>query len=95
MNSFNNNYIQYNFSTNENNVILDNTKIYIDILNYLKNCKCKVLFSINNNAITNYLYKDYIKQDYLKNYDTTKIKKNNEEQKFSKNKENILLISNF
>ena len=58
-----------------NKFIIDNTKIYIDILDFFKNSKCKILFSIDNNAITNYLYKDYIKQDYLKNCDTTKIRK--------------------
>ncbi len=29
--------------------IIDNTQIYIDLLDLLK-CKCKVLFSINSNA---------------------------------------------
>ncbi len=44
LNSFHNNYNQYNFSSDENNIIIDNTKIYIDILKYLEN--------------SNYLYKD-------------------------------------
>ena len=53
------------------------------------------MFSINNNALTNYLYKDYIKQDYLKYYESTNIREKENEKDFSKNKENILLISNF
>ena len=69
--------------------------MYIDIIYYLKNSKCKILFSINNNAITNYLYKDYIKQDDLKNSDTTKTRKIKDVKSFSKNKENVLLTSNF
>jgi site-specific DNA-adenine methylase len=95
LSSFNGSYTQYNTSIDENKFIIDNTKIYIDILDFLKNSKCKILFSINNNAITRHLYKDYIKQDYLKSYDTTQIRKNDENKAFTKNKENILLISNF
>ena len=34
--------------------VIDNTKIYIDLLNILS-CKCKVLFSINENALTKYI----------------------------------------
>ena len=91
LNSFNGNYDQYNTSIDENNIIIDNTKIYIDILDYLKNSKCKILFSINSNSITRHLYKDYIKVDYSSVYSSTHIKN----KKTSKNKENILLISNF
>ena len=64
MNSFNGNYDQYKTSIDNDNIIIDNLKNYIDIICYIKNSKCKILFSINNNSITNYLYKDYIKQDY-------------------------------
>ena len=38
----------------------DDKKIYIDIVDYLKNSKCKILFSVNKNIITEYIYKDYI-----------------------------------
>ncbi len=48
---------------------------FIQIYLIFKDSKCKILFGINNNAITKYLYKDYFKQDYLKNYDSTKIRK--------------------
>ncbi len=33
---------------------------------FLEVCKCKVLFSINNCALTEYIYKDFIKEPYNK-----------------------------
>ena len=45
----------------------DITKIYIDVVNYLKNSKCKILFSINKNTITEHIYKDYINNTLQKN----------------------------
>ena len=56
LNSFNRNYDQYKTSIDNDNIIIDNLKIYIDIIYYLKNSKHKILFSINNNAITKYLF---------------------------------------
>ena len=96
VNSYNEKYNVYDkYKIDENNIIIDNTKIYIDILDYLKNSKCKIIFSINSNSITRHIYKDYIKVDYSSFYSTTQIKKGNENKTFAKNKENILLISNF
>ena len=43
------------------------TKIYIDIVDYLKNSKCKILFTVNKNTITEYIYKDYINNTLQKN----------------------------
>ena len=37
--------------------------MYIDLLDILS-YKCKVLFSINENALTKYLYRDFIKETY-------------------------------
>ena len=45
----------------------DDKKIYIDIVDYLKNSKCKILFSVNKNIITEYIYKDYINNTLQKN----------------------------
>ena len=78
-------------SHDENMEIIDNTQIYIDLLDLLK-CKCKVLFSINSNALTRYIYKDYIKSDYAHIYQTAHININNVTQK--KKHTNILIISN-
>lgn len=46
--------------------IFNHTKVYIDILNFLKTGKCKVLMIINKNAIIEFIFKDYIKEEYLK-----------------------------
>ena len=45
----------------------DDKKIYIDLVDYLKNSKCKTLFTINKNIITEYIYKDYINDILQKN----------------------------
>ena len=50
--------------------IIDNSETYINLLDVLK-CKCKVLFSINDCALTRYLYKDYIKSNYNHTYQTS------------------------
>lgn len=54
--------------------IPDNTQMFIDILELLKNCKCKVVGITNSNAIMNYLYKPYIKETFGKLYQMTKKK---------------------
>ena len=56
---------------NENN---DMTMILIDILDYLKYCKCKVMLVINKLNIIEYLFKEYIKCEYLKTYQISKKK---------------------
>ena len=84
LNSFNGNYDQYNTSIDENKKIIDNTKFHLDILDYLKVSKCKILFSIHNNALTNYLYKDYVEQDYSNFYSSTQIRKDDDLKKFKK-----------
>ena len=74
MDSFNAGYSgDYTGKTHDENMkIIDNTQIYIDLLDLLK-CKCKVLFSINSNALTQYIYKDYIKSDYNHIYQTSNL----------------------
>jgi hypothetical protein len=72
MDSFNGGYNCYNNKNyNEDLSVKDNTEMYIFLLEYLKVCKCKVLFSINDNALTKYLYKDFIKDTYNHKYQTT------------------------
>ena len=94
LDSYNASYNQYQKSHDENAFIIDNTKIYIDILEYLKNAKCKILFSINKNAITEHIYKDYIKNQYLKRYDMN-AKRTGTKENFTTKKGNVLIISNF
>lgn len=95
LSSFNGYYISFNEHLNDNNTIIDNTKMYIDILNYLKNCKCKILFSINNNSITKHIYKEFINNTYNKIYSQSHIKNNDDEKKYYSKNEDILIISNF
>lgn len=88
--SHNASYCQYEKAVEQDGTIIDNTKIYIDILNYLKNSKCKILFSINKNAITEHIYKDYINNTYNRIYGTTQLN-----IKTKKKNTNILTITNF
>jgi site-specific DNA-adenine methylase len=93
MDSFNSCYSDYyNSKTyNEDYSVKDNTEMYIFLIEYLKTCKCKVLFSINDCALTRYIYKDYIKETYNKMYSTTLFKND----KANKKHTNVLIISNF
>jgi hypothetical protein len=48
--------------------LIDNTKIYIDILQFMIGAKCKVMLIVNNSEIIKYLFKDYYKDCYNKRY---------------------------
>ena len=52
----------------------DMTQMIVDILEYLKICRCKVLLIINKLNILSYLFKDYIKGEYHKIYQISKKK---------------------
>jgi hypothetical protein len=96
MDSFNAGYGTYqNKSHDENLKIIDNTEMYIKFLDILNNGKCKILFSINDCALTNYLYKDDIKETYNHKYQHSHL--NIEKLKEGKKKKNtnVLIISNF
>ena len=94
MDSYNGGYSSFNSKTyNDDLSIIDNTEMYIFILEFLNDCKCKILFSINNCALTKYLYKDFIKEDYNKIYQSTHINTTNTTNK--KKHTNVLIISNF
>ena len=93
MDSFNAKYSSYSGkSHDEDMTIIDNTEMYINLLDVLK-CKCNVLFSINDCAITRYLYKDYIKNSYNHIYQSSYINITDIKQK--KKHTNVLIISNF
>ena len=64
--SFNKSYIAYN---KKDKYVGDNTAMYIDIVNFLKEARCKVMMIINSNAMTKFLYGNYIKGTYQKRYD--------------------------
>ena len=89
--SYNGSYSSYTGkSYDEAMNIIDNTQIYIDLLDILK-YKCKVLFSINDCALTRYLYKDYIKNSYNHIYQTAHMKNITDKKKKNTN---VLIISN-
>jgi site-specific DNA-adenine methylase len=51
--------------------ILDNTKMYVDFVNFFDTCKCKFIMIINSNAMNRYLYAPHIEASYSKQYGTT------------------------
>ena len=67
--------------------------MYIDLLDILS-YKCKVLFSINENALTKYLYRDFIKETYNHKY-SLGIIATNKKDKTKKKNSNVLIIANF
>ncbi len=60
--------------------VIDNTQIYVDLLDILK-YKCKVLYSINDCALTRFIYKDFIKNSYNHIYQTSHVNITNVTQK--------------
>lgn len=58
----------------ENNSEVDNTKIFIEILHHLRTSPAKVMLVVNKNAITEYIYKDFIIGEYEKTYSRTVMK---------------------
>jgi site-specific DNA-adenine methylase len=52
----------------------DMTLIIVDILDLLKNSKCKILLIVNKLDILVYIFKDYIKGEYEKIYQLSKTK---------------------
>ncbi len=74
LDSDNTTYKGQNKHSDDKRTLKDNTKIYIDCLNFIKAAKCKIMLIVNANAITEYLFKDFIKGYYTKIYQLTKNK---------------------
>ena len=68
-------------SVDSNMNILDNTYIFIYILNFLKEAKCKIIFVINHNSLLSELYKPYIKHIYNKTYAFSHTNLNNKKRR--------------
>jgi len=51
---------------------IDNTQMYINILNFLKTCKCQCMMILNDCALFRYLFSEYIVHTYDKIYQSTK-----------------------
>jgi hypothetical protein len=56
--------------------IIDNTGIYIEIYEFMKVAKCKIMLIVNKSKIIEYIFKDYYKDKYNKTYQSCK---NNED----------------
>jgi site-specific DNA-adenine methylase len=69
--SSDNTYYYGNITTADNNVV-DNTGLFINILDFFKTAKCKVMLIINKNAINEYIMDGYIKCAYSKKYSISK-----------------------
>jgi len=61
--------VSFNKSYNDNGREVGG--VYLDILEFLKVAKCKILFIINKNALTSYIFKGFIKGEYDKKYDAS------------------------
>lgn len=70
--SFNSDYISYKVKTEKDHEIIDNTKMFIDIYDYMDEAKSKSMLIINKNHITTYIYKPFIVDEYDKIYQMTK-----------------------
>lgn len=68
LDSCNKSYIGFEVVQDETGRLIDNTKIYIDILNFFKEAKCKIIMILNDNAIIRHLYGPWIKRSYGKTY---------------------------
>lgn len=65
LNSYNKEYAKYDGG-------IDLSNIYIEILEFLKICKCKVIMIVPDCAIIRYIFKDFIHSNYNKKYQPTK-----------------------
>ncbi len=90
--SNNKTYITSKTKINDNPIvdIEDGTKIFIDILNLLKESDCKIMLVINKNAITEFIYSDYIVGEYEKIYGMTIIVKG---EKYKKRTKHIIITN--
>lgn len=52
----------------------DMTKIIIDILNFMKTCKCKVMLVINQLYLIKWIFNDFYKLEYQRTYQLSKNK---------------------
>lgn len=95
LDSFNSFYVGYEKRDYENikNLKLkckDQTKMYIDIFNFLEECKCSVIMIINGNAINKHIFKKYTVETYLKSYSYTH--KTKEFGFYKKQTEHIIIL---
>ena len=81
--SDNTDYNSHGSRVDKNNKIIDNTEIFVYLSQYIKNCKCKIMIVINDNALLRFLFDGYIKKTYNKIYQLVK------------NKDTLMVITNY
>lgn len=89
--SNNSDYVGYMDYMNDKNILKDNTYFYIDILEHLKKKEFDCFLIINQISIIDYIYKDFKKNEFIKTYQNTSMKKNIS----VKRRTNHIIYSNF
>lgn len=79
----NNSYYYGSEQKDAQGYLKDNTYFYIDILRYFQTCKAKLMMVVNEMGILEYIYQGFIKGKYPKCYG------------HSKNKENLMILTNY
>ena len=90
--SDNSTYGLYDETADATGMIADNTKIYIDILDFSRTSKAKVFMIINDNALLRHVYKDYASPPHEKTYGSTHVNSLNRRRK---NKTMHMFVSNW
>lgn len=81
--SDNTDYSTFGRAVDDDNRIIDNTEMYVYLSKYIKDCKCKIMIIINDNAILRHLFTGYVKCTYQKTY------------QLSKKKDTLMIITNY
>jgi site-specific DNA-adenine methylase len=66
------NNINYIRAMRPDGVKVDNTRVYVNLSEYIKTCKCKFMLILNKNALMEYLFKGWIRGEYNRTYLVTK-----------------------
>lgn len=70
--SNNTSYNMLSFIDNNKKVIQDNTKMYVDLSQFIKDCKCKIMIICNKNALMCHIFDGFIKGEYERIYQMSK-----------------------
>ena len=58
----------YNSHYESQSINPDTTQIIVNIYKFMKTCKCKVLMVVNSLDIVKYMFRKFIKGEYIKTY---------------------------
>lgn len=73
LSSSNKSYCEYS-KADDQEFIIDKTKIFIDIYNLMKHTKAKVMLIINKNSINDYIFNEFYQSEYIRVYQLSKKK---------------------